>query len=130
WLSLAPAVTAVAQSEAKPGAAKPLSKTQKKILEVLDFKVESPPPVVAGSVVTVTLKGNVKDKNWHTYPINKVAPDQDSRNELNFEPNPDLQPVPEVKESDPQEKTGSDGKPVKEYHGAFTWTVQVLIKPE
>src|SRR5205085_11323675 len=96
-LSLVPTMRSSAQNEGKAGAAKPLSKTQKKILEVLEFKVENPPPAVAGSVVTITLKGSLKEKNWHTYPINKVAPDQDSRNELTFEPNPDLQPIPEIK---------------------------------
>jgi thiol:disulfide interchange protein DsbD len=84
-----------------------------------------------GETFRVVIEG-VPEKNWHTYPVLKHTPEQDSAqlSKVALKPSKDFATLAPVSESEPELVTlpGNLGK-AYEYEGPFTWTLDVLARP-
>src|SRR5262249_11879338 len=70
-------------------------------------------------------------KGYHTYPLTVRSPQQleEQLSTLAYEDSPGLQPLWPVSESEPGFET-IDGKLLAEHKGTFTWSQDVLVKPD
>jgi hypothetical protein len=83
-----------------------------------------------GSRVILTISGTPQP-DWHTYPIRKATPSQDSSQLSTVQFNSEyLVPIGPVVESEPELVDEGEvlGK-AYEYRGTFTWTQEFLIRP-
>jgi thiol:disulfide interchange protein DsbD len=83
-----------------------------------------------GSVVLLTITGT-PEEGWHTYPIRKATPSQDTAQLSTLEFRSDsLVPIGSVLESEPAlVDQGLGLGQAYEYEGTFTWSQEFLIRP-
>jgi thiol:disulfide interchange protein DsbD len=83
-----------------------------------------------GERVLIVVKGTPRP-GWHTYPILKTAPGQDEFQLSKLTVTGDgVAPLWPVTESEPKLATNVQGQKEYEFDGPFTWTQEVLIRPD
>jgi thiol:disulfide interchange protein DsbD len=81
-----------------------------------------------GDIVLVTVRGTPKP-GWYTYPIHKAATSGQALSTLEIR-SKEFVPIGPVRESEPKLAELKDIGKYYKFDGPFTWTQEVLIRPE
>jgi thiol:disulfide interchange protein DsbD len=98
---------------------------------LIEFQVlVKPAEALPGQKVEVTIRG-VPKAGYHSYPLTVRTPDQGATSlvKLAYEPNPQVQPLWPVKESEPEFKNEEGVGVLLEHDRPFTWSQDVLVLP-
>jgi thiol:disulfide interchange protein DsbD len=82
-----------------------------------------------GTVVHLTIEGRL-DPGFHTYPLTQQTP-RGPLSRLDYAESPDFQPIwKPLTETEPEFEEEPDNSILLVYKGDFTWSQDVLIKPD